>query len=644
MDWSRQGDADGGDTSHAPPMRKRSTFVGKNTLLSKALGTLASGAARSHGMGMNSKRRKMPLMFIPPSTNSPLFVYNNNEDQRSFLSLGSRIGSESQSVIDDNESVSTSRSLPSTLSGSVEPDEMTWLIEEQERRYSREQFDFGRRRGSQETQDMIDALDRRRRVSSLSSSHMDKSRGRLGSFVGDDDEDFANEVTTLRSESTTLLKYCVPLIITFFLEQAFSVVCVMTVGHLGAKELAAVSLASMTSTIVLAIFEGISTALDTLCPQAYGAGNYYAVGIHCQRCTLFSLVLFIPAATFWYFSGYVLQYLIEDKEVIRLTQLFLRILIIAGPPYICFENGKRYLQAQGIFDAGTIILFITAPLNVVLNYLLVWNETIGLGYIGAPIASCINFWLMAILLWLYVIFVDGEECWGGLSKQALYHWIDLSKLAIPGVIMLEAESLAYEILTLFASYLGTVALASQSAVSSVVSLVYMIPFAVSIASSTRLANFVGSGNVNSAKLAARVGLYASFISACLNCLVLFLGGPLIARMFTSDEEVITQIEKLCPLVALFEIFDGMATAASGLLRALGLQGIGGVVNLVGYYVIAVPLALVFTFKTGLGIYGLWVGNGIGLLFIGITEMYYFYTADWEEVLESARKRNDYEAV
>ena len=39
----------------------------------------------------------------------------------------------------------------------------------------------------------------------------------------------------------------------------------MVVGKLGTKQLGAVSLATMTSTITFAIFEGTATALDTLC-------------------------------------------------------------------------------------------------------------------------------------------------------------------------------------------------------------------------------------------------------------------------------------------------------------------------------------------------------------------------------------------
>ena len=76
----------------------------------------------------------------------------------------------------------------------------------------------------------------------------------------------------------------------------------MVVGKLGTKQLGAVSLATMTSTITFAIFEGTATALDTLCPQAYGAGNYELMSIFVQRCNIFSMILFCHVL---YFGGFL---------------------------------------------------------------------------------------------------------------------------------------------------------------------------------------------------------------------------------------------------------------------------------------------------------------------------------------------------
>ncbi|ODV96212.1 hypothetical protein PACTADRAFT_75375 [Pachysolen tannophilus NRRL Y-2460] len=596
--------------------------------ISKTLAQLPAHLRNSNGVGLNSRRRKLSLTFIPQSKNTPWGLMSNNDDRRSFLSLGSELESEREDVGGDNESVSTFRSLPSTLEGSPEPDQLSWLIEEHQRRFSGESSVYD----EDDDNDVSPSSSRRRRRPSLMSLPM-----------GDEDEDFANEVVTPKSELKMMFKYASPLVITFLLEQVFSVVCVLTVSHLGTSELAAVSLASMTSTIVFAIFEGCATSLDTLCPQAYGAGNFTGVGVHFQRCCAFSLILFIPFGIFWYHSSFFLKHLIEDKEVIRLTELFLRWLLLGAPPYIIFECGKRFLQAQGIFEAGTGILFVTAPINVLLSYLLVWDSRIGLGFIGAPIAASINFWLMLLLMILYVEFVDGKKCWGGFTKEAFTHFYDLSKLAVPGIIMLEAEYLAYEILTLFSSYFGTNTLAAQSAVSTVASLTYMVPFAVGIASSTRIANFIGAENISSAKVATHIGLYSALVVGVLNCLILLCFRKIIANLFSKDPAVISLIVSVFPLVAVIQIFDGISSVASGILRAQGRQNIGGLINLFIYYVVAIPLSLVLAKHLHLQLYGLWIGIGVGMILIGNTETWFILTANWNKIVEAAKMRNEADA-
>lgn len=585
------------------------------------------------GLPVGGRRRRL---FIPPSTNRPLFSYGEG-DQRSFLSLeeSGSVLTHQGSDISDAASVSTSRSLPSTLKSTHEDQESfhSWLLEEHQRRYSAtnsedDEYDEDRRSGGSRSS-LIN--------SSFNSSQL-SSKSSYNEF-----EDFANLKTTFAIEMKMLVRYAFPLIITFILEHFFSIICLLVVGHIGKNELAAVSLATMSSTITFAIFEGIATALDTLCPQAYGAGNYELVGIHVQRCIMFSLVVYIPCAFVWWYSASILKYVIDSAEVLHLTSSFLRVLILGAPAYIIFENSKRFLQAQGIFEAGTGILVISLPINILISTFLVWNKNFGLGFIGAPIATVINFWFTDLLLVMYVMFVDGDKCWFGIApfKELFQQWGMLSRLAIPGIVMIESEYMAYEIMTLFASYFGTTELAAQSAVLSIASLSYMVPFAISIASSTRIANFIGGQNMHSAKMATKTSLVLSVVAGTMNFILLFTFKKQIARLFTKDEGVTDLIVALFnPLVAVLEIFDGIASVANGVLRAQGLQTIGGIINFFVYYAFAIPLALVLSRVEGLKLMGLWLGLGSGMILIGLSETIVIFNSDWEKILFNAGLMND----
>lgn len=447
----------------------------------------------------------------------------------------------------------------------------------------------------------------------------------------------AHEHVTYRSEAKVLASYSLPLMFTFLLEDIFPLVCSLTVGYLGKNELAAVSLASMTSNITLGFFEGIATSLDTLCPQAYGAGRYYSVGVHLQRCVAFSLVIYVPFALFWFYSEPLLMLVVPEKELVHLTAQFLRVLIFGAPAYIFFENLKRFLQAQGIFDAGIYVLLICAPLNIVMSWTLVWNKYIGIGFIGSAVAVVINFWLMFFLLLMYVIFIEGKKCWGGFSKKAFTHWKDLMHLAFSGVIMLEAEEISYECLTLFSAYFGTEYLAAQSAVSSVAALIYMVPFAIGISTSTRIANFIGAKRIDFAHISAKVGISFSFIAGMTNCTVLVLSRNFIAGIFSRDDTVKALISGILPVVGFIQNFDSLNAVAGSCLRGQGMQTVGSIVNLVGYYCFGIPLAMILSWVFDWKLYGLWIGIGCAMLVVGCIEAYFVLQPNWDRILSYAEK-------
>lgn len=83
-------------------------------------------------------------------------------------------------------------------------------------------------------------------------------------------------------------------------------------------------------------------------------------------------------------------------------------------------------------------------------------------------------------------------------------------------------------------------------------------------------------------------------------------------LFTQDTEVVDIVVKAFAIVTIMQSFDAMAAISHGLLRGLGCQGFGGYVNLVAYYVFAIPISFGTAFLLGWQVYGLWTGMTTGL--------------------------------
>ncbi|KAI1813209.1 MATE efflux family protein [Poronia punctata] len=444
--------------------------------------------------------------------------------------------------------------------------------------------------------------------------------------------------TTWQREAKTIASYSPPLILTFLLQYSINITSIFTIGRIGKVELGAVSLGSMTANICCyAFFQGLATSLDTLCSQAYGSGNKHLVGVQLQRMVYFLWALSLPVAVLFFFAGDILRLLVPEPESARLAGLYLRIVIFGIPGYAAFESGKRFFQSQGLFVATTYVLLISAPINVLLNWLLVWHFE--LGFIGAPIAVAFTQTLMPVLLVLYGTFVAGSQCWGGFTRRALTNWGPMIRLAVPGMIMVVAEWLAFEILTLTSSQFGTTHLAAQSILVTTSSTMFMIPFPVSIAASTRIANLIGAKLVRAARTSAKV----SFCTACLlglfNLVVLWSLRYRVPQLFTKDEEVIQLAAAVMPLCALMQVFDCLAAMSHGILRGIGKQSFGGYANLAAYYVIALPVSFFAAFVLDWKLLGLWFGTTGGLCLVACVEYWYIYTRDWDQAAREAENRN-----
>lgn len=446
--------------------------------------------------------------------------------------------------------------------------------------------------------------------------------------------------TSLKTEITVLLRYSIPLIITFLLQYSLTVASVFSVGRLGSTELAAVSLLSMTANISgYAIIQGVSTCLDTLCAQAYGRKDYNTVGLHFVRCTYLLMLLYVPMLVLWvFFSKPILVGLIgeEKEELASLAASYLQLLSLGLPGFIVFENLKHYLQSQGIFHASTYVLLFCAPLNAFLNYVLVWNKHIGLGFVGAPLSVVITNWVMCFALLGYTFYVDGYQCW---PRQSLFNrsyfqnWEKMINLSVPGVLMVEAEWLAFEIITFTASTFGTDVLAAQSIVSTTCVLLYQIPFALSIAASTRIAWYIGAASKKASLMATNASLYTAGVLGVLNAIIIFTFRDFFAGLYTDDEVVLKIASKVLIVGAIYQINDFLSCISGGVLRGQGRQKIGGILNLVSYYVIALPCAFLLAFFFKMELLGLWLGMIIALFFVSVSQCYFVLTSDWDTIIK-----------
>ena len=451
----------------------------------------------------------------------------------------------------------------------------------------------------------------------------------------------ATEITW-RSETALILRQTVPLIATYLLQYFFSITVILVCARLSTEELAAVSLGLSTSNIIgLAIWEGMCTALDTLCAQAYGAGNFQLVGMHVVRFTILLHLVAIAIAALWLSSPWTLPFLTPSEDLAASAAVFLQWYTIGIPGYASFESGKRFLQAQGNFTSGLLVLVICVPINIFLNWFLVFY--LGLRIQGAALAAALTNLVRPFLLVADVLLFRREtlHCWPrDITWSSLWiNWKPQVALAVPGVVMTLSEWLAFEILTFATSYAGVEQLAAQTFLATISVIVWHVHFSGSVVTSTRLGQLIGAGRLDAAKKVAPyyVQIFLALSLFDLVLLVAFIEAVL--AYFTEDHIVEVALRRALPFAVIFTFFDCMSTCMHGIIRGLGWHSVGGWVTGLTNYLYAVPLALFLELgPPAMGISGVWLSLGSGLALISVCEGAVLRYRSWDNVIEEAKQR------
>jgi len=390
--------------------------------------------------------------------------------------------------------------------------------------------------------------------------------------------------------------------------------------------------------------------LDTLGSQAFtGGNNSTSLSIHFQRCLLILWLIFIPVGIIWANVAPILMALGQDEELSRGTQQYLRVLLLAAPGYIGFETLKKYLQCQGIMDASTYVLIFITPINVALNVYFVHYTDFGI--YGSPIALSFTFSFAFFFLIIYTAYSPTHKqngTWGGLQPRAVLDarsCIAFLKLALPGILMVGTEWAAFEIVALAAARLGTVPRAAQSVIMTTDQILNSIPFGIGVAASTRVGNAIGRRDAVGAKFTGHLSALLSVITGAIVMVSLLLAKDVYGYLFSNDESVVHLVSQVMPLVASFQVADGLAGSCGGVLRGQGRQHLGAAFNLVAYYVLALPLGIALAFHWGYGLPGLWIGQVVALFTVGTCEYAVVWLGtDWDHEVEKGVWRNNQEMM
>ncbi|XP_062188808.1 protein DETOXIFICATION 18-like [Phragmites australis] len=445
-------------------------------------------------------------------------------------------------------------------------------------------------------------------------------------------------------EAAGQLAFAAPMVATGMAYYAIPLVSVMYAGRLGDLQLAAATLANSWGTVTgIALMTGLSGSLETLCGQSYGAKAYRMMGVYLQASVITSALFSVLVSLLWLYSEAFLVFLRQDPEVSRLAAVFLRYMIPAQFAYGFIQCTLRFLQTQSV--VMPLVAFSLLPLAVHVGITHAFVHHLGLGFAGAAMSTSVSLWLSFLMLAAYVRFSDMfKDTWGGFTAEAFRHVLPGMKLAIPSAVMVCFEYWSFEILVLFAGLMPQSQLSTSiiAMCENTEAISFMITYGFAAVISTRVSNELGAGNIHKAKKALTVSLALSLLLGVTFLVLLGLGHDLWARLFSNSETVVSAFASMTPLLIGSVVLDSTQGVLSGVSRGCGWQHLAAWANLVAFYIVGLPLSLLFGFKLGFETKGMWMGQICGFLCQNCVLLFITLRIKWERLdLTMIHKENDF---
>lgn len=421
-----------------------------------------------------------------------------------------------------------------------------------------------------------------------------------------------------------MLRLAVPLVLAELGWLFMGMVDTIMVGRLpySAVAIGAVSLGGTLFYAIGFFGSNIMLGLDTMVSQSYGAGRLE----ECHRAffnALYLAAVLAPCLMTVIFAGIpLLRHFGVDPQVLAQTIPFLKALTWGTLPLMLYFVFRRYLQAMGIIKPVVFALTSANLVNLFGNWVLVYGHLglPALGVRGSGWSTFISRVYMVGVLVVAAVYYDRKRSsglWTASRHLESQRIRELLRLGLPAAAQSILEISAFSTTTVLIARLGAVPLAGHQIAIIVASTTYMVPLGIASAAAVRVGHAIGARNTRAAAHAGWMALLFGAIFMSCSALALFLFPRTIARIYSPQPQVISMGATLLMVAAVFQLFDGLQTVATGALRGAGNTRTPMLAHLFGYWIIGMPLGAVLCFKFGFGAVGFWTGLCVALILIGI---------------------------
>lgn len=430
---------------------------------------------------------------------------------------------------------------------------------------------------------------------------------------------FQTVLATVGAEARPIITLAVPLISGLISSTFVGLTDTFFLGPLGEVPLAAVSLTTSVMILLFSALYGFMGPIGYLIGTAYGAGDAQKISQIVKHGAAIGLGTGLVGFLLMAGALFALPYLGQPQAVLDIITpywLFISALLIP------FCVGLAYKQFYDSMDkpwTGVALTLVGVLINIPLTWVLVTGQfgLPAMGLAGAGAAGLISTTIGAAVMIAHFYLTPAHKPYHVKMAWRKEAFLDQMREGLPMGIQYLFEGGAVAVAGMLIGLLGATALAANQIVFSVGGLLYMVPLGMSAAVGIRVAQAAGSGERRRARSIGFTGMGLVSIWTVTFTVILVTSGTWVASQFVTEAAVIAIASLMFVSMGAMQVFDGIQSVGVGALRGIFDNRYPTVVSLIAYWLISLPLSLLFGFVLGWGAPGVWAGFGTGLVVASI---------------------------
>lgn len=398
---------------------------------------------------------------------------------------------------------------------------------------------------------------------------------------------------------------------------------IVMMGWIGTDALAAGTQANRMYQPLYFIAIGLTLAVSPLTSQALGgkkqriARQVLRMGI--WMALLYGIMTIIPM---WH-GEVILLWMRQDPAIAEQAALYLRLMGIGMPFTFIFFVLRNYISAYQKPIPPVIVIVIGVIINIILNQVFSqgWFGLPAMELAGIGLGTSITFIIMVILLAIYMVINKKIGRTRPFGRLLRFNPVIMKRLLIVGFpigLTLLAETGMFIVGGIYMGIFGIAAVAASGISNQIAAVTYMVPLAISLATTIRIGHAAGANKPDEAIRAGIMStLMVTAITLILSVIIYIFRVDIIQLFLNSNDKLFDAVMSFAvPMIiiaAIFQLFDGLQSVFISALRGISDTRMPAIISIFCYWGIGVSSGYILSTPFEYGPIGIWIGITIGLI-------------------------------